>query len=401
MTVPFSKIYSLFCLCFCLLSAKAQVVLYEKRLNGGITADGYNLRFESGDQRGQYHLSIAASAQRIEKAYLSILFTGSYFSLLPQQFEFNGSTYTITEADIKSTLFPTPYAVDEKAYIASIDVTASIHIVQEAYPFKFTNISTGASNRLTSTYLTAIYSDSAAKQIHAAIVLNNKMPSSGQKQDLTYKMPNKISNERSSVLSVWADYACKMPWNEYTDHLDIYFNKRFLGTIAGGLQDECFGSLGSFGYVNSTITPTNLRSNPNTSMDSTDALSNVSFLVNDTTTKALFEFQSDAQNISHFLCGYVYAYRTDQKGSGQCDLKSSLQLYPQPVSDYLTIRKASPCDVKLNLYNALGQLLINERQIVDGENRIQMYHLPSGVYFYDLYSGKERFSGKVMKLHRK
>jgi hypothetical protein len=136
-------------------------------------------------------------------------------------------------------------------------------------------------------------------------------------------------------------------------------------------------------------------------MDSTDALSNVSTLVSDTTTRAIFEFQSDGQNISHFLCGYVYAYRTDQEGPAQCDLKSSLQLYPQPVGDFLTIRKASSCDVKLNLYNVLGQLLINQRQIVEGENRIQMYHFPSGVYFYDLYSGKERFSGKVMKLHGK
>ena len=381
-------------------SSFGQFILLESQLKGGVTADGYNLRFESGFQTGMYNIDIPGSAQKIEKAYLTVLFTGSYLSLLPQQFELGNDTYTFSQTDIKTTLSPTPYAVDEKAYIAAIDVTKSIQVGQSTYRFRFFNATDGASNRLTSTYLTVIYADPGAQQIQVAIILNNKKPSSGQIQELRYQMPHKINNNKSAVLSVWADYACNMPWMDAQDYLNIHFNKQFLGTIAGGLMDQCFGSLGSFGYFNSKILPTNSRSIPDMKMDSTDALSDVSPLVSANSLDASFEFQSDNQNISHFLCGYVFAYRTEDEKEETCDLNKLIKFYPAPFRDYLTIDKhPSVCTAKFTLYNALGQLLISDKEIVDGENKIYLSYLASGVYFYHVRSEKSSISGKVMKIN--
>lgn len=391
-----------FLLPFCIVffSSFGQFILEERQLKGGVTADGYNLRFESGFQTGMYNLDIPGSAQKIEKAYLTVLFTGNYLSLLPQQFDLGNDTYTFSQVDIKTTLSPTPYGVDEKAYIAAIDVTKSIQVGQSAYRFRFFNATDGASNRLTSTYLTVIYADPGAQQIQVAIILNNKKPSSGKIQELNYKMPHKINNNKSAVLSVWADYACNMPWMDVQDYLNIHFNKQFLGTIAGGLMDQCFGSLGSFGYFNSKILSTNSRSIPDTKMDSTDALSNVSTLLNTNSLDANFEFQSDNQNISHFLCGYVFAYRTEDEKEGTCNLNTLIKLYPTPLRDYLTINKqSSTCKTKFTLYNTLGQLLISDKEIIDGENKIYLNHLASGVYFYRIRSENSSTSGKVMKIN--
>jgi hypothetical protein len=388
------------CLVFS-FSTFGQFILEERQLRGGVTADGYNLRFESGFQKGIYNLEIPASAQKIEKAYLTVLFTGSYLSLLPQQFELGNDTYTFSQKDIKTTLSPTPYAVDEKAYIAAIDVTKTILVGRNGYPYQFLNTTTGSSNRLTSTYLTVLYADTSAEQIQVAIILNNKMPSSGKPQALTYRMPKKISANRSAVLSVWADYACNMPWMSLQDYFNIYFNKQFLGTIAGGLMDQCFGSLGSFGYFKSKITPTNSRSIPDMKMDSTDALSDVSTLVGTDSLNANFEFKADNQNISHFLCGYVFAYRTeDEKEGGECNPNTLIKLYPTPFKDYLTINKQpSACVAKLTLFNSLGQLLIRDKEIMDGENIIYLSYLASGIYFYHVRTEKGSISGKVMKIN--
>ena len=98
------------------------------------------------------------------------------------------------------------------------------------------------------------------------------------------------------------------------------------------------------------------------------------------------------------MCGFVYAYNTDAKEVSDCDLKSFIRLYPQPVESILTVTKTTTCVVKLNVYNELGQLVINQAKIEFGDNKVSMRHLAAGVYLYELVSGNGRHTGKILKL---
>ena len=96
------------------MTGRSQYVLINQVLNGGVTADGYNLRYQSGVQTGTYRLSIPPGTTRIEKSILSLLFTGDYIHSLPQSFQLNAEVYTFSQTDIKTTLYPTPYGTDGK-----------------------------------------------------------------------------------------------------------------------------------------------------------------------------------------------------------------------------------------------------------------------------------------------
>jgi hypothetical protein len=53
----------------------------------------------------------------------------------------------------------------------------------------------------------------------------------------------------------------------------------------------------------------------------------------------------------------------------------------------------------MNIYNAIGQLLIKNKTIMDGRNEIQLSNLSSGMYYYEFISnGKAVLSGKFFKL---
>ncbi|HEY5391806.1 MAG TPA: T9SS type A sorting domain-containing protein [Hanamia sp.] len=83
-----------------------------------------------------------------------------------------------------------------------------------------------------------------------------------------------------------------------------------------------------------------------------------------------------------------------------CNLTMKIHLYPNPYSDHLFINKdPTICKVYLNLYNALGQLLLTGQAINDGRNDINLSYLPQGVYFYDFYSnGKRLLTGRIVKI---
>lgn len=85
--------------------------------------------------------------------------------------------------------------------------------------------------------------------------------------------------------------------------------------------------------------------------------------------------------------------------SNDCEINIETKIYPSPFNDILVIDKnATTCEVRLNLYNALGQLLMRGRIITDGRNEVPLLKLPTGVYFYTLYSGKRELKkGRVMR----
>ena len=81
-------------------------------------------------------------------------------------------------------------------------------------------------------------------------------------------------------------------------------------------------------------------------------------------------------------------------GQENCIIGEATKFYPNPVLNQWFIDKnVTDCPVYLNLYNALGQLLIKEYLLADGLNAISLKKLPSGVYYYILYS-----NGKIVKV---
>jgi hypothetical protein len=381
------------------MTGRTQYVLIDQEVRGGVTADGYNLRYHNGVHAGTYHLSIPPGTTRIEKAVLCLLFTGDYAHLLPQSFQLNGDVYTFSHADIKTTLFPTPYGTDEKAYIAAVDVNRSIHAGQNIYSFQFVNYNVGASNRLTSTYLTVLYAHPGSKPVQVIQVLNNRKPVAQELQEFKLKLPATLARPRSAMLSVWADYACNMPWTPYPDYLNIYFNSIFLGTLAGGQIISCFGSLGSFGFHNEQILATRPESNPDWRLDSTDALSDISTIFKDSSSVINFGFTAETFNNSHFMNGFILAYRTDSINIRECIGPGQVLVNPVPFGNQLRILKQpTDCPVRLKLYNSIGQLILYRRELMDGENLLPTGHLAAGVYVYHIYTGSQVIRGKVMKL---
>jgi hypothetical protein len=87
--------------------------------------------------------------------------------------------------------------------------------------------------------------------------------------------------------------------------------------------------------------------------------------------------------------------------SGQCDcrLNELTRVYPTPFTNFLIIDKnATDCEVRMNLYNMLGQVLAKDIPIQNGYNKIPLLYLPAGVYVYMLHSeGKILLTGKVLK----
>ncbi|MEO8854582.1 MAG: T9SS type A sorting domain-containing protein [Ginsengibacter sp.] len=122
-------------------------------------------------------------------------------------------------------------------------------------------------------------------------------------------------------------------------------------------------------------------------------------LANDISIENLIQYRFD--NSSQILYALHWEPKMnpmDQDSS--CNLNMKIHLYPNPFSDHLIINKdPTKCKVNLNLYNALGQLLMTGLVINDGRNDINLSYLPQGVYFYDFYSsGKRLLTGRIVKI---
>jgi hypothetical protein len=77
---------------------------------------------------------------------------------------------------------------------------------------------------------------------------------------------------------------------------------------------------------------------------------------------------------------------------------SKINLYPNPVHSVLTIEHETTKELDLLLYNALGQLVL-EQHITDALSNIEFYHLHSGVYLVQILDKEQRIiqSTKIVK----
>lgn len=83
-----------------------------------------------------------------------------------------------------------------------------------------------------------------------------------------------------------------------------------------------------------------------------------------------------------------------------CNLTTETKLYPNPFGTHLMIQKnTTSCVIKMNLYNAIGQLLMQDYILNDGANDIDFSKFPSGVYFYKFHTNNQILkTGKLVKM---
>jgi hypothetical protein len=98
-------------------------------------------------------------------------------------------------------------------------------------------------------------------------------------------------------------------------------------------------------------------------------------------------------------CTATDSIRISSSSQCSCVLDAQTRIYPTPFSDFLIVdKKTTECEVRMNLYDILGQLLEKDVLIQNGLNKIPLT-LPSGIYIYMFHSrGKILLTGKILKL---
>jgi hypothetical protein len=105
-----------------------------------------------------------------------------------------------------------------------------------------------------------------------------------------------------------------------------------------------------------------------------------------------------------FIAGYKYhnglsCHDTNIPADSSCRLDIHTRVYPNPVGNILSVDKqTTACRVMMNLYNALGQLVLKDKIINDGHNEIVLSFLPAGAYFYKFTANETiLLSGEIIK----
>ena len=81
---------------------------------------------------------------------------------------------------------------------------------------------------------------------------------------------------------------------------------------------------------------------------------------------------------------FGWAQSHDPFAPDRNDLLKSVKLFPNPATDYLSVKFETPLarTVKMTLHNIIGNTLELESEIVDDyEIRVRVKELPAGVYF--------------------
>ena len=89
--------------------------------------------------------------------------------------------------------------------------------------------------------------------------------------------------------------------------------------------------------------------------------------------------------------------KSDQCG---CALNDQTKIYANPFTSSLIVDKnTTSCEVRMNLYNGIGQLILKDKIINDGINVLQLGKLSPGMYFYVFHAdGNILLKGNVIKL---
>ncbi|PWT76932.1 MAG: hypothetical protein C5B59_05365 [Bacteroidetes bacterium] len=99
-------------------------------------------------------------------------------------------------------------------------------------------------------------------------------------------------------------------------------------------------------------------------------------------------------------CKAIDSIKVSVTSQCNCILDERTKIYPIPFHDFLIIEKETTnCDVSMSLYNTLGQVLIRNKQIQNGTNKINLSAIAAGMYFCVLRAGdKVLRAEKILKV---
>lgn len=104
----------------------------------------------------------------------------------------------------------------------------------------------------------------------------------------------------------------------------------------------------------------------------------------------------DVDNVAHQLCVDVLYSSSSRYLKTEEHFSEDLSVYPNPVSEFLTIDHRGKELSELILYDALGNELQRHKLSPYSKSLVNLSSLNQGIYFYALHSGGKR--GKVKKL---
>jgi len=84
-----------------------------------------------------------------------------------------------------------------------------------------------------------------------------------------------------------------------------------------------------------------------------------------------------------------------------CSLDANTKIYQNPSGNLLTVNKTpTKCQVRIGLYTLLGQPILENKILSDGQNNILLPPLATGIYLYKFSSGNHILqTGKIMITH--
>jgi chitinase len=78
--------------------------------------------------------------------------------------------------------------------------------------------------------------------------------------------------------------------------------------------------------------------------------------------------------------------------------KASIQLFPNPVQSQLWVRCEVTVEAQLQIHDAQGRLVFTQKMNKNGLEKLEIAHLEAGMYVVSVFSGKEVFRGRFVKI---
>lgn len=78
-------------------------------------------------------------------------------------------------------------------------------------------------------------------------------------------------------------------------------------------------------------------------------------------------------------------------------LSQQIQAFPNPVTEFLSIKNSSNETLNFRLYNSKGELLIKNLNSRAANLKVNLAHLPKGIYLLNISDGVNHFTKKIIK----
>ncbi|MDW5290818.1 T9SS type A sorting domain-containing protein [Formosa sp. PL04] len=188
------------------------------------------------------------------------------------------------------------------------------------------------------------------------------------------------------------------PWweveldNNYSiDDINVY--NRTDACCTSRLSDFTVSIINSSGATSFSQTITN-EPNPSVTIDAGGAIGQVIRVQSNlTSTLNLAEVQVFGSNSSQQKSA---SKKETLSISNNTDIETKFLVYPNPVSDIITIDFKSSNTAKMQIIDYLGKTVISD-EIQNGTKSIDLSHLSSGLYFIKVSDKQETFTRKIIK----